>query len=179
MEARADLRTWHLFLEHIKGNALFPSNIVHSSASLHLFTNASNLGFGGTFDNKWFWGEFSSEWLSHHISVREFLPIVIAFELWGSCLANIPIVIHSDNAAVVHGHVINKKNLNRHQTYASDETTNDFVFISEHTLSSRTYTWYCKTAANLLSRLQVQEFMTRFPHMDKEPTQVPQSLINI
>ena len=35
------------------------------------------------------------------------------------------------------------------------------------------------TAADLLSRLQVQEFMTRFPHMDKEPTQVPQSLIKI
>ena len=47
--------------------------------------------------------------LSHHVSLSEFLPIVIAFELWGSCLANIPIVIHSDNAAVVHGHVINKK----------------------------------------------------------------------
>ena len=35
------------------------------------------------------------------------------------------------------------------------------------------------TAADLLTRLQVQEFMTRFPHMDKAPTQVPQSLIKI
>ena len=90
-EARADLKAWHLFLEHFNGKALFPSNIVHSSSSLHLFTDASNLGFRGTFGNKWFFGEFSSDWLSHHISVR-----VIAFELWGSCMANTTIVIHSD-----------------------------------------------------------------------------------
>ena len=35
------------------------------------------------------------------------------------------------------------------------------------------------TAADLLSRLQVQDFVTRFPHKDKEPTQVPESLIKI
>ena len=91
LEARADLKAWHLFLEHFNGKALFPSNIVHSSSSLHLFTDASNLGFRGNFGNKWFFGEFSSDWLSHHISVR-----VIAFELWGSCMANTTIVIHSD-----------------------------------------------------------------------------------
>ena len=35
------------------------------------------------------------------------------------------------------------------------------------------------TAADLISRLQVQKFLTRFPHIDQEPTQVPQSLIKI
>ena len=35
------------------------------------------------------------------------------------------------------------------------------------------------TTADLLPRLQLQEFMTRFPHRDKNPTQVPQSLIKI
>ena len=83
--------------------ALFPSNNVHSSSSLHVHTDASNLGFGGTFGNKCF---FSSEGLSTHISIIEFLSIVIVFEFWGFCLANTTIVKHSDNAAVVH--VVNK-----------------------------------------------------------------------
>ena len=60
----------------------------------------------GYFGNKWLLGEFSPESVSHKISVREFLPIVIAFEIWGSCPANSIIVIHSDNSAVVH--VLNK-----------------------------------------------------------------------
>ena len=54
--------------------------------------------------------------------------------------------------------------------------THDFVFISEHTLSTRTYAY---TAANLISRLKVQEFLTRFPQMDKEPTHVPQFIIDL
>ena len=69
-------------LEHSNGKVLFPSNIVHSFSSLYLFMDASNLGFGCPFGNKWLSEEFSSEWFSHRISVREFLPIVIVFELW-------------------------------------------------------------------------------------------------
>ena len=124
-----------------------------------------------------FMGEFSSEWLSHHISVREFLPIVIAFELWGSCLANTSIVIHLDNAAVVN--VINKttskdtKLMHQMRRLIILSLSQNIHFRAEH------ITGNANTAADLLSRLQVQEFMTRFPHMDKEPTQVPRSLIKI
>ena len=35
------------------------------------------------------------------------------------------------------------------------------------------------TAANLLSRLKIQEFLTRLPHMDKELTHVPQFIIDL
>lgn len=34
-------------------------------------------------------------------------------------------------------------------------------------------------AADLLSRLQVPEFLVRFPTMDKTPTMVPASYVNI
>lgn len=46
---------------------------------LHLFTDASDLGYGFTFDKEWFFWQLSSNWLQFHIAVREFLPIVIAF----------------------------------------------------------------------------------------------------
>lgn len=59
-EAKADLNTWGLFLNDFNGKALFPSGITHSSASLHLFTDASDLGYGCTFGKEWFFGQFSS-----------------------------------------------------------------------------------------------------------------------
>lgn len=53
-EAKGDLNAWGLFLDHFNGKALFPSGITHSSASLHVFTDASDLGYGFTFGKEWF-----------------------------------------------------------------------------------------------------------------------------
>ena len=84
LEERADLTDWVVFLQHLNGKAFFPSCITHSSSFLHLFTDASNLGFRGTFGDNWFSHPFPSKWLQYHITVREFLPIVIALEMWSS-----------------------------------------------------------------------------------------------
>jgi hypothetical protein len=105
-EAKADLRAWGIFLDKFNGKALFPSGITHSASSLHLFTDASNLGFGGLFGRDWFYAPFSVDLLQYHIAVREFLPIVIALELWSPTFRNSTVILHSDNLAVVH--VINK-----------------------------------------------------------------------
>lgn len=48
-EARADLKAWTFFLDRFDGKGFFSSGIEHISSSLHLFTDASNLGFGCTF----------------------------------------------------------------------------------------------------------------------------------
>ena len=53
-EVRADLKAWSIFIDHFNGKAFFPSGITHTSLSLHLFTDASNLGYGGVFGSKWF-----------------------------------------------------------------------------------------------------------------------------
>ena len=94
------------FIEHLNGKALFHTGKTSTSQSLHLYTDASNLGFGCTFGRKWFYGPFQEHWLAYHISVRKFFPIVLAMELWGEELSNTSVVLHSDNCAVVH--VINK-----------------------------------------------------------------------
>ena len=77
-EARADLKAWQIFLDHFNGKAIFPTGIIHSSSSLHLFNDASNLGFCWFFLRKWFFGRFSRHWLQFYIAVRELLPIVIS-----------------------------------------------------------------------------------------------------
>lgn len=69
-ESRGDLKAWSIF---------FPSGVEHTSHSLHLFTDASYLGYWGVFGTKWFYGTFAEHWLDYHISVREFFPIVVYF----------------------------------------------------------------------------------------------------
>lgn len=166
-----------MFLEHFNGKAFFPSGITHSSSSLHLFTDASNLGFGGTFGRNWFFYPFTPDWLQYHISVREFLPIVIALEMWSSTLKNSTIVLHSDNLAVVQ--IINKntskdpKLMQLMRRLMLLSLTHNIHFYAKHIQG------VVNVAADLLSLLQVSEFKTRFPHMDKEQTPVPLSLVKI
>lgn len=73
-------QAWQVFLDNFNEKVFLPLHIVHSTFSLHFFTDAINLGVFGT---KWFSEEFSQKWVSCNISVREFLPIVIAFGIWG------------------------------------------------------------------------------------------------
>lgn len=70
--------------------------------SLHLFTYSRNQGFWGDFGTQWFYGTFAEHWLDYHISVRKFLTIVLAMEMWEATLLNSSIVFHSGRSAVVH-----------------------------------------------------------------------------
>lgn len=176
-EARADLEAWSIFIEHFNGKALFHSGKLCSSQTLHLFTDASNLGFGCTFDRQWFYGPFETDWLKYHISVREFFPIVLAMEIWGESLSNTAVVLHSDNSAVVH--VINKNSskdphlmkLMRRLMLASLKY--NIHFFAEHIPG------LYNVAPDLLSRLQIQRFRELFPAMKAEKTSVPQALLHI
>ncbi|XP_069133228.1 uncharacterized protein [Argopecten irradians] len=101
LEARADIAAWLLFIVNFNGRALFlPTNFV-TSESLEMYTDASNIGMGGYLRNSWFCHEFSPDWLTYPITVREFLPIVVAIELWHNQLENRRIQFYSDNMAVV------------------------------------------------------------------------------
>ena len=105
-EARSDLQAWSLFLDHFNGTALFIDDTLETSQTLHMYSDASNVGFGGFLGTKWFSGLFSNDWLIHHITVREFFPIVLAIEIFHDQLANRNIEFHTDNIAVVY--IINK-----------------------------------------------------------------------
>lgn len=82
-KARADLKARAFFRDHLTGKGFFMTGIEHTSFSLHLFTDASNLGFGCTF-GRIFYAPVPISLMDFHISVLEFLPIVIAFEIWGN-----------------------------------------------------------------------------------------------
>ena len=129
------------------------------------------------FANKWFYGPFEEQWLNFHISVREFFPIILAVEMWGPLFTHTSIVLHSDNIAVVH--VINKNTsrdpllmkLMRRLMVAS--LKHNIYFHAEHIPGLH------NTAADLLSRLQIDRFKALFPSMEKEPTEIPRNLLHL
>lgn len=176
-EAKADLNAWGLFLDHFNGKAFFPSGITHSSASLHLFTDASDLGYGCTFGKEWFFGQFSSNWLQFNIAVRRFLPIVIALELWFHQFKNCTVILHSDNIAVVH--VINKNTSK--DPHLMTLMRRLMLLSLQHNIHffAKTVPCVLNTAADMLSRPQVPEFQARFPHMQSRPTPVPPMLVRL
>ena len=109
--------------------------------------------------------------------MREFLPIVIALEMWSSTLRNSTIVLHSDNLAVVQ--VINKNtskdsNLMRLMRCLMILSLTFHIHFSAEHIQGIT-----NVAADLFSRLQVSEFRAKFPHMSKEHTPVPPSFVKI
>ena len=105
-EAKLDLKVWQLFIESFNGTTMFLPNSWESE-SLNMYTDASNLGFGGIFGCQWFNGWLDDSMMRHHINIKELFPIVIALEYWGNLLRNKSVLFFSDNTTVVA--VINKQ----------------------------------------------------------------------
>ena len=101
-EARKDLLTWKLFLSYFNGTAIFKYDPWVSDECLHLFTDASGLGYGAVFGAHWFFGEWPLKWKTKPISFLELFPIVISIHLWSPHLRHKHIIIHTDNQALIH-----------------------------------------------------------------------------
>lgn len=69
-EARADLKAWSIFLNCFNCKSLFLSDHWENSVSLQLYTDASNIGFGGYLGNQYFSGVWPKAWEAYHITVK-------------------------------------------------------------------------------------------------------------
>ena len=84
--------------------------------------------------------------------MREFLPVVLALEIWGSSLGNCPVTLHSDNMAVVQ--VINKNS-------SKDSHLMKLMIVSlKYNINfvAELIPGKSNVAADFLFRLQVEEF---------------------
>ena len=59
-----------------------------NSEEIHLFTDASGIGFGLILGNEWACAGWPVKWQSKNITIRELFPIFLAFKLWGSAIEN-------------------------------------------------------------------------------------------
>lgn len=95
--------------------------------------------------------------------------------MWSFTFKNSTIVLHSDNLVVV---IIkntpkNPKLMQLMIRLMLLSLAHNIHFYAKHIQG------VANVAADLLSRLQVSEFKTRLPDMDKEQTPVPLSLVRI
>ena len=95
--AKADMQMWLRFIEQFNGKSFFLADRWENSVNLKLHTDASNVGFGGIFGKRWFYGEWPPCFASYHITIKELVPIVIALETWGHLVANRCIEFYTDN----------------------------------------------------------------------------------
>lgn len=172
--SKDDLRVWLSFLEKYNGKSLILEKIWLSADLLHLYTDASSKGFGCILDAEWSFGEWPNSWANDHITVKETYPIVLAIALFGEKLQNKCIVLHCDNMAVVE--ILNKQS-SKHMKIMS--FVRQFVFLilkwnimfrAQHVPGKQ------NILADLLSRLQVQEFRLRCPGAKALPLTIPKSL---
>ena len=178
-ETKKDLRVWLKFLEDYNGKTFFMDEILLSSESLHLFTDAAQeFGFGAVFGQKWFYGNWPLAWKEYNIVILELFPIVLALEVWGKYLENRTVCIHCDNLALVH--IINKQTAKEPLTMILIHRmvlyclSHNIIFISKHIPGKY------NSLADSLSRLQVSRFHRLAQHMELTPTAylpLPASLI--
>lgn len=175
-ESRKDLRSWSVFAQNFNGRNLLLDSVWLSNQHLHLHTDAAGSGgYAAIFGSHWFLGKWSTHHAKLHITFQELLPIVIAFEVWGSAFRNKCIEIHSDNMAVVH--IINKQTskdadimiLVRFFVFSC--MRNNILTKAAHIPGKQ------NTLPDLLSRFQEDVFHQLAPEMDAYPTPIPVLLI--
>jgi hypothetical protein len=166
-ETRSDIQAWLIFVESFNGKCLFLSDRWETSEQLNLYTDASNIGFGGLFRKHWFAIKWPTDWLKYHITIREFFPIVVAIQLWGNALSNKCVTFFTDNSGVVH--IINKQSskdptiMKLVRKFVVLTLQFNILFKAVHIPGIK------NTAADHLSRLQIQKFREEFPLMDPLP----------
>ena len=132
-----------------------------TSASLGLFTDASNKGMGGVWGAQW----FSCAWPSHldskHINVKELLAISAAILTWGQGWRDLDVIMFTDNKPIsqiwLSGATKNKEIMHI--------LRNIFYFLAGRNVNVRLehVFGYNNVKADLLSRLQVPQFLARYP----------------
>ena len=169
-EARADIAWWQKFLPTWNGISIIQSTPV-SSADLCLFTDASDMGLGGVYRNKWFFSGWSRGWDQLHINVRELFAVWVALRTWGSEWVDQQILIYTDNESITH---VWRTGTCKDKTMMRIVRAL-FFFAAQHNINvlMRHVPGCYNVNADLLSRLQVTRFRDRHPSAAPFPSPIP------
>ena len=169
-EARADIDWWLNFFPDWNGLAIIHPTPI-TSIELKLFTDASDVGLGCVYGKKWLFSGWREDWapsLRHHINLRELFAVWAAVFTWGQDWEDREIVIFTDNQSVV-------------DVWKTGTCTDALmmkviraIFFRAAKLNLNIILAHVAGVdnidADMLSRFQVQEFRSRNPQADREPT---------
>ena len=174
-EARLDLAAWLIFLESFNGISLLLNDQWLSSEKLELFTDASNLGFAGVLQEKWFQGAWPPSWSARHISIKELFPIVLALRLWPDHFRNRRVLIFCDNEAVVY--VINNQSSRDPGLMSLIRTMTVTLMQSNVIMRAKHVPGRLNIVADKLSRFQNNQQWLEIYGLAPVPSVIPQDLL--
>ena len=174
-EDKADLFMWQIFLAKFNGHCLFQQAGWSESPDLHLFTDASKIGYGAILGERWVAGEFPLDWQGNNITVLELYPIVLALNIWMDHISNKKLRIHTDNQDLVH--IINKKT-SREKSIMPLVRKLVLTALHNNTLMHAVHIpGVSNSLADALSRLQLGRFRKLAPNMEAQASVVPSHLL--
>lgn len=126
---------------------------------------------------KWFQCEWRGEWTDVHITAKELLPIVIACALWGQEWRGHSVLCRCDNAAVV---AIIRAGWSKHSLCMHlMRSLSLFAAIHNVTITAEHLPGKDNEAADALSRGNLDLFFRQVPRVERAPTVIPPSLLDI
>ena len=170
-----DLKLWESFLASYNGKSFIHDTPTATSQDIHLYTDASMIGFGEVFGKAWIQGFWPPTWKNYNINILELYPIFALIKVFGKKLARSSIVLHCDNLAIVT--IINKQTskcpliMSLIRPLVLELLQQNIRFISEHIPGIKNIT------CDYISRTQdIATIPTRFG-MEPFPTPIPEALL--
>lgn len=164
-EARQDIMWWDQFLTQWHGVELIPPPPV-TSEDLQFYTDASGVGLGAVFGERWFSLPWPPAWLSFHINVRELFAIWAAVHTWGDRLRDTQIEIYTDSLSMtqvwITGSCKDKDVMHIIRALFFFTASRNINLLMRHIPG------LTNTQADALSRLQVPMFRMLNPHAQSE-----------
>ena len=169
-EAKADMQWWIDFLPHWKTKTMIPPTFQIQSTDIQLHTDASDIGWGATYNKEWIQGRWVLEKgkVPHSIDFRELFAITAAALTWGPSWHGQRVVFITDNKPIT-------------QVWQSGTSKSTplmslirplFLFAAKtgFRISFKHIFGEYNPAADALSRFQMERFRTLTPDADVSPT---------
>jgi hypothetical protein len=174
-EARKDIEWWIAFLPLWNGRSLIIEKNLTYNTSLTLFTDASDVGFGILHKNHWIaerWPPYIANDLhAFNIDFRELFAIHAGVATFAEAFAGLKIIFITDNLPIVHawqkGTSSSPILMTLIRNILMTAAQNQFCISLKHIAGVN------NTAADLLSRLEIQKFKRLMPACDTEQTTPP------
>ena len=106
-EAKKDLSIWAQFLVILNSKQIISVSQWVNANDINMYTNASKLGYGGTYGKSWIQGHWPQLWQLFSIFLLELYPIYILIKMFSYKIRNSRITINCDNTSVVQ--ILNKQ----------------------------------------------------------------------
>ena len=182
-QSREDIQWWIEFLPDWSRTTIIPDSYHIRDDDLRLATDASKQGFGGVFGHRWIQGRWPPGMAALHrgkaidIDYLELFAIFAACETWGHLWAGKRIIIHTDNQPITDvwqaGTSKSKPIMALIRAIFMTAANNQF------SLSLKFIPGKQNTAADLISRFQVDQFKLVVPDAEPLPTALPDKVLQL